>query len=204
MPGPRRLVDWPWVSVEVECSLCPRRGRYRLARLAERHGAGIEVGALLAILADRCGLRRDVKPRQHEARCGVRYRVPPGGPQPDGAAAREARPGETWPSRPKRLRPENSLPTMGDTRRQGITHLRVCCEGLHRGVMCWRTTEMHLDALGLPDDAVFAHIPSLRRFRCGRCSSSKVRVLPVWPSRQPERMAEVLAAKVMARSPALG
>ena len=40
MTPPRRLVDWPLVQVEVECSLCPRHGRYRLARLAERYGAG--------------------------------------------------------------------------------------------------------------------------------------------------------------------
>ena len=189
MPGPRRLVDWPWVVVEVECSLCRRCGRYRLARLAERFGAAIELTALLRALAGRCGLDRPgVKSRQYEARCGVRYRVPAGGPRPDGADAREARPGEVWPPRVQRLGPTGPLPTIGDTRRHGITHVRVCCEALIGGVMCWRMTEVPLDALGLPDEAVFVDIPRLRRFRCRRCGASKVRVLPSWPDVRDKRL----------------
>ena len=38
---PRHLVDWLALAVDVECSLCPRRGRYRLARLVERYGAAM-------------------------------------------------------------------------------------------------------------------------------------------------------------------
>ncbi|KAB0269089.1 hypothetical protein FEZ63_02980 [Microvirga brassicacearum] len=45
-----RLSDFPWVIVRVGCSLCPHRlGQYRLARLAEKFGAG----ALLCDVIDR-------------------------------------------------------------------------------------------------------------------------------------------------------
>jgi hypothetical protein len=40
MRGVECLSDFPWVTVRVECPLCPhRRGTYRLARLAEKFGA---------------------------------------------------------------------------------------------------------------------------------------------------------------------
>lgn len=47
------LADYPYVVVRVECGLCGRRGRYRLARLAERYGADIALEDLLDQIAGR-------------------------------------------------------------------------------------------------------------------------------------------------------
>lgn len=86
---PRHLVDWPVVLVDVECSLCPRRGRYRLARLAERYGAAVPLLRLLELIAADCTLMRPgVKPHQYEARCGIRYVLPAAEPLPVDAPAR--------------------------------------------------------------------------------------------------------------------
>lgn len=185
MAAPRCLVDWPQVQVDVECSLCPRRGRYRLARLAERYGAAVPLTRLLELIAADCALMKPgEKPRQYEARCGVRYVVPPEGPLPADAPARAGAPRSDQPKpsgRTKRLGYDGPLPTIADTRAQNITTLRLCCRGLHRGTTCWHSAEMALDALGLPDDAAFVHIGELRRFRCARCGSTEVQVLPLWP-----------------------
>lgn len=49
-----RLIDFPYVRVRLACSLCHRRGSYRLARLADKYGAYIEMRDLLAYLAGDC------------------------------------------------------------------------------------------------------------------------------------------------------
>lgn len=73
MRSPTRLSNWPWVEVNVDCKLCPRRGRYRLARLAHRFGPELEM--LLDHLAADCPWpwdRGGRRPRPYEARCGIR------------------------------------------------------------------------------------------------------------------------------------
>ena len=51
-------MEYPYIVIELCCSLYPwRRGRYQLARLAERFGAD----------ADRTLVRR----RRHQNRCGT-------------------------------------------------------------------------------------------------------------------------------------
>jgi hypothetical protein len=50
-----RLSDFPWVIVRIDCPLCPhRRGRYRLARLAEMYGADIKLCDLIDRIALDC------------------------------------------------------------------------------------------------------------------------------------------------------
>ena len=72
--GPTRLSDYPWVVVNVSCRLCRRRGRYRLARLAAKYGSEIDLERLLELLAADCKwMRPGVRPRNYEARCGVRF-----------------------------------------------------------------------------------------------------------------------------------
>lgn len=44
---PMRLVEYPHVVVRVACVLCQRRGRLRLARLAEQYGADANLDAVL-------------------------------------------------------------------------------------------------------------------------------------------------------------
>lgn len=51
--APKTLADYPYVVVRIECGLCGRRGRYRLARLAERFGADIPLEDLLDRIAGR-------------------------------------------------------------------------------------------------------------------------------------------------------
>lgn len=69
-----RLVEYPVVVVNVACALCPRRGRYRLARLAERYGANALLVDVLRTIAGGCG-----------GRCGARFEdlpEPPSLPPP--------------------------------------------------------------------------------------------------------------------------
>jgi hypothetical protein len=42
-----RLRDYPYIVVRFSCRHCPRIGRYRVAVLAERYGADIEMDDLL-------------------------------------------------------------------------------------------------------------------------------------------------------------
>lgn len=59
--------------VNVDCRLCPRKGCYRLARLAAKLGPEAALDDVLSALAVDCHLyRRDAKPRAYEARCGIR------------------------------------------------------------------------------------------------------------------------------------
>lgn len=36
---PETLATYPYVVVRLSCTMCPRKGQYRLARLVERYGA---------------------------------------------------------------------------------------------------------------------------------------------------------------------
>src|SRR3954447_15269213 len=42
------------VMLEVACHSCPRRGRYRVTRLIDRHGAKMKLIALRSVLAADC------------------------------------------------------------------------------------------------------------------------------------------------------
>ncbi len=72
-----RLSDFPWVIVRVDCPLCPhRKGQYRLARLAEKYGADIQ----LCDLMDRIAFDRPWKslpwerpPNQYDPKCKARF-----------------------------------------------------------------------------------------------------------------------------------
>jgi len=55
MRWPETLADFPYVVVRLGCAFCPhRRGVYRLARLAERYGAGACLNAVRRDLAKPC------------------------------------------------------------------------------------------------------------------------------------------------------
>ena len=49
-----RLSDYPFIIVRIACSRCSRKGRYRLARLAERFGADARLTDVLAKLSASC------------------------------------------------------------------------------------------------------------------------------------------------------
>lgn len=71
-----RLSDFPYVLVRIECVLCPRKGRYRLARLAATFGPEIRVDELLDELARDCPYRRgpgERRPGKYGVKCGARF-----------------------------------------------------------------------------------------------------------------------------------
>lgn len=70
-----RLWQFPYVVVRVDCPLCNRKGSYRLARLAQLHGAEITLDELLDALAYGCPWRDPYKrpPRKYQPRCGARF-----------------------------------------------------------------------------------------------------------------------------------
>ena len=41
------LSSYRWISARVACQVCPRRGRYRLARLTESYGAETDLSVVL-------------------------------------------------------------------------------------------------------------------------------------------------------------
>jgi hypothetical protein len=52
-----RLRDYPYVVVRVACRHCPRRGRYRVAVLAERYGADSAIEDVLKAVSSSCRAR---------------------------------------------------------------------------------------------------------------------------------------------------
>ena len=69
MLRPKKLSDYPWVVVRIECVLCPRKGAYRLARLAARYGPEQSLEGLLADMAHDCpGWRTN--PRKYDPLAG--------------------------------------------------------------------------------------------------------------------------------------
>lgn len=57
-----RLSEYSYVTVRIACSKCPRKGRYRLARIADKYGSEMTMPAVLAQLAADCK-HRDVRHR---------------------------------------------------------------------------------------------------------------------------------------------
>lgn len=86
----KRLDEFPYVLVRVDCRFCSFKRRFRLARLAARCGPDILLEELLDLLA--CGFGRPKKLRKYHPFCGVQFQdlntfpVPP--PDIPAAAAR--------------------------------------------------------------------------------------------------------------------
>jgi hypothetical protein len=68
---PETLLTYPYVVVRIACDACGRAGRYRLARLAERYGAEVELDTLLGYLAGDCKHLGHTHP--YRFRCQVRF-----------------------------------------------------------------------------------------------------------------------------------
>lgn len=100
--GPsERLEGWPDAMVGVACAACPRRGRYRKATLAARHGATIALPMLVRKIAADCAKGR---------LCGAHLvRLPP---PPDG----------TPPDRTVVALPPRRLLTVGELRKQLVRY----------------------------------------------------------------------------------
>jgi hypothetical protein len=73
----KRLSDFPWVIVRVDCPLCPhRRGQYRLARLAAEYGPDIQLCDLLDKIALDCPRKTlpwEWTPNQFDLKCEARF-----------------------------------------------------------------------------------------------------------------------------------
>ncbi|HRX80521.1 MAG TPA: hypothetical protein P5307_15735 [Pirellulaceae bacterium] len=67
------LAAYPYVVVRLDCTLCTRTGRYRLARLCDKYGADIAMEDMLAQLAGDCAYwgrrRHPIRPG-----CGARFK----------------------------------------------------------------------------------------------------------------------------------
>jgi hypothetical protein len=68
------------------------------------------------------------------------------------------------------------LPTIGDTRAMGVTAFSVTSA---KAACIW-SADFDFDALRLPDEMAFVHIPRHRRFVCSRCGFRQVSVMPDW------------------------
>jgi len=71
-----RLSEYPYVVVRIACHFCERRGSYRLARLAGRHGSEISLGELLERLAGTCPWRSgpgERRPGKYDPKCAPYY-----------------------------------------------------------------------------------------------------------------------------------
>jgi hypothetical protein len=58
------------VVLEVACYQCPRRGRYRVTRLIDQHGAGMELVKFKDLLAAGCSKQGNAS---YFNRCGVHF-----------------------------------------------------------------------------------------------------------------------------------
>ena len=67
------LATYPYVVVRLDCTLCTRTGRYRLARLADQYGANCSLEDLLDHLAGDCAYRKRQRHPIHPG-CGARFR----------------------------------------------------------------------------------------------------------------------------------
>jgi hypothetical protein len=68
---PDTLANYPYVAVRLDCTMCSRGGAYRLARLADKYGAEIDMRDLLALLAGDCKYWRPRHPGVPG--CGARF-----------------------------------------------------------------------------------------------------------------------------------
>jgi hypothetical protein len=88
-----RLSEFPFVVVRLTCGLCPRRGAYRLARLAAKYGPETDMAAVVYDLSRDCPYRRPPSrrpPRKYEVRCCARLEDAETPPDIPPAARRES------------------------------------------------------------------------------------------------------------------
>ncbi len=82
----KKLVDYPYAVVRVACRFCPHKIKgYRVARLAVRAGADIDLHLLIDLLE--CGRGRPRKVRKLQSWCGVYYADLHYEAVPDGASS---------------------------------------------------------------------------------------------------------------------
>ncbi|MGC5779841.1 hypothetical protein [Methylobacterium sp. NFXW15] len=72
MAFPKTLADFPFVVVRLRCDLCPRQGRYRLARLVAHFGADADLDRVRRELAKPCH-RLENKGTAMRPGCRVEY-----------------------------------------------------------------------------------------------------------------------------------
>ena len=73
---------------------------------------------------------------------------------------------------------EGRLPTIGDSKAQGISKFTVYCST----PQCWAARRFSFDELKLEDDIAFVEIPKHRRFRCRKCGNREVTLMADWPT----------------------
>ena len=69
----------------------------------------------------------------------------------------------------------DNLPTIGDSRRQGMSTFSVHC-----GAPCGHVSKLTFDALRLPDKTFFIDIPKRRRLRCSSCGRRASEISASW------------------------
>ena len=69
----------------------------------------------------------------------------------------------------------DNLPTIGDSRRQGMSTFSVHC-----GAPCGHVSKLTFDALRLPDETYFIDIPKRRRLRCSSCGRRATEISMSW------------------------
>ncbi len=64
-----RLASYPWIIVRFACRRCPRRGAYRLARLAAKFGSEMRLDDLVIRVSYDCPWRGDDRHKIAAERC---------------------------------------------------------------------------------------------------------------------------------------
>ena len=78
-----RLSAFPYVTVRIRCTACPRAGSYKLARLAERYGAEITITELVMKLSADCPNRSLKRHKGEHPYCGAHLPDVAGLPEPE-------------------------------------------------------------------------------------------------------------------------
>ena len=65
------LALYPFVVVRIACRVCPRKGSYRLARLAAKYGPEISLRDLAERFSYDCLRRAEARSKKGKSACGV-------------------------------------------------------------------------------------------------------------------------------------
>jgi hypothetical protein len=65
------LAHYPFVVVRIRCRACPRKGSYRLARIAAKYGPEISLRDLLDRFSYDCLWRTAARSKKSKNTCGV-------------------------------------------------------------------------------------------------------------------------------------